>query len=118
MIDDFVKTIEYLCDNEIPQSSAAYRLFGNGIAFNEFMEMLESVYPKWRIRIVFSAPYVVRLIAFLSNYHLVPPLYGDKILSFLYKDNTHLETCLRIFGREFRRFNEDLFRGAATPDKR
>lgn len=97
--DDFLKGIVTILSQ--PVASGSYRLYpSNAADINDFLKRLEAKYQ--RARMPFPVSYGVTLgaLKLFRSIGLLPASLGEKLLTFLYKDDQYLSTHATLPGTE------------------
>ena len=87
----------------------SYRMFSPPLGFNAFLALLEKLAPRRRLPAPFPAGFVMRAAALAKKSRLVPAKLCDQVLTFLYKDSTHLLSHAELPGLSFRRCEDEAF---------
>ena len=95
--DDFLSAITTVVTTEVPAGS--YRVYPSDPAdINEFLEQLEKKYPRGRLKLPVSYNVGVGGIHRMHEAKLLPATLGEKLLTFLYKDEEYLATHRTLDG--------------------
>jgi hypothetical protein len=107
---DLVKTIMVVCNSKLDPE--IYKMYGEGIEFNRFVNLIEELFPKKRIRIRFNVKFLLKTAAFLKKSKLAPVKICDQILTFFYKDADYLNSHQDIANSEIQSCNDSSFLSA------
>ncbi len=87
----------------------SYRMFSAPLGFNTFLGLLEKLAPRLRVPAPFPAGLALRAAALAKKAHLIPVKLCDQVLTFLYKDATHLLAHSELPGLALRRCADESF---------
>lgn len=97
--DDFLKGIETILTEPVPGGS--YRLYPTGASdINDFLKQLETKYRRSRLPFPVSYGLTMSALKFFRKTGLLPASLGEKLLTFLYKDDRYLATHATLPGTE------------------
>jgi nucleoside-diphosphate-sugar epimerase len=97
--DDFLDGIVTILTR--PIASGSYRLYpSNAADINEFLAQLENKYRRVRVPVPVSYKLSMGTLKFLNGKRLLPATLGEKLLTFLYKDEAYLATHETLPGTE------------------
>ena len=97
--DDFLKGIETVLTQ--PVSAGSYRLYPTDASdINEFLKQLEARYRSVRVPFPVSYGLTMGALKFFRQIGLLPASLGEKLLTFLYKDDQYLATHATLPGTE------------------
>jgi len=97
--DDFLSAITTVLNVDL--RSGSYRVYpSNAADLNEFLEQLEKKYRRGRLRLPVSHKLSVSSLRGMHQVRLLPPTLGEKLLTFLYKDDEYLATHRTLEGTE------------------
>lgn len=97
--DDFLKGIETILTQPVPGGS--YRLYpSNAADINDFLKQLEKKYSRALVRIPVSYGLTMGSLKFFRRAGLLPASLGEKLLTFLYKDDEYLAKHADLPGTE------------------
>lgn len=89
--DDFLLGVRTILDQGVPAGS--YRLYpSQPDDINYFLSQLEAKYPRTRITVPVSYRISMGGLKLLHKFGLLPTQIGEKLLTFLYKDDAYLAT--------------------------
>jgi nucleoside-diphosphate-sugar epimerase len=95
--DDFLNAITTVLTNTVPAGS--YRVYPKEAAdINDFLAALERRYKRTRIPLPVSYKVSMGSIKFLNHLGVIPASLGEKLLTFLYKDDAYLAKHLPLPG--------------------
>jgi nucleoside-diphosphate-sugar epimerase len=95
--DDFLSAISAVLNEDLPGGS--YRVYpSNAADINEFLEKLEKKYKRGRLRMPVSYKMTVGSLRGMHQLRVLPPNLGEKLLTFLYKDEEYLATHRTLEG--------------------
>jgi hypothetical protein len=81
--------------------SGSYRVYpSNAADINEFLEQLEKKHMRGRVRVPVSYKVSIGGLRGMHRARLLPPTLGEKLLTFLYKDDEYLATHRTLKGTE------------------
>lgn len=83
-----------------------YRVFGEEIGLNQFLSMIEEVYPKRRLKLKVKSDWILWLTSLLKALHLGPVKLFDRIQTFLWKDSEFLFSHREIQNSHVRSIGE------------
>lgn len=87
--DDFLNAIATVISRPVP--AGTYRVYPAEAAnINDFLAELERKYPRVRLRFPMSYKFSMSSLKFLRRIGLMPASLGEKLLTFLYKDEDYL----------------------------
>ena len=87
--DDFLKAIESILNQTIPAGS--YRLYpSNAADINDFLKLLEAKHKRARVPLPVSYLLTMGSLKIFHKAGLLPASLGEKLLTFLYKDDEYL----------------------------
>lgn len=87
-MDDMGRTLGRVAGSALP--SGTYRMFSTPVRFNQFIALLEQLRPRARVPLRFSAGLVIRGAAAAKRSRVLPVKICDQVMTFLYKDESHL----------------------------
>jgi len=97
--DDFLSAITTVLNVDL--RSGSYRVYpSNAADLNEFLEQLEKKYRRGRLRLPVSHKLSVSSLRGMHQVRLLPPTLGEKLLTFLNKDDEYLATHRTLEGTE------------------
>ena len=97
--DDFLSAIIAVLNADIP--SGSYRVYpSNAADINEFLEKLEKKYKRGRLKLPVSYKLGLGTLREMHQAGLLPSKLGEKLLTFLYKDDGYLATHRTLEGTE------------------
>ena len=95
--DDFLSAITTVLNSDLPGGS--YRVYpSNAADINEFLEQLEKKYKRGRLRLPVSHKLSIGGLRGMHRARLLPQTLGEKLLTFLYKDEEYLATHRTLEG--------------------
>ena len=87
--EDFLSAIDSILSQPIPAGS--YRLFpSNAADINDFLKLLEARHKRARVPLPVSYPLAIGTLKIFHKAGLLPASLGEKLLTFLYKDDEYL----------------------------
>jgi nucleoside-diphosphate-sugar epimerase len=97
--DDFLSAITTVLTSDPP--SGSYRVYpSNAADINEFLGQLEKKYQRGRVKVPVSHKISVGSLRGMHRAKLLPATLGEKLLTFLYKDEDYLVTHRTLEGTE------------------
>ena len=97
--DDFLNGIVTILKE--PISSGTYRLYPSDAAdINDFLAQLEKRYSRFRVPLPISYGLALGILKSTRRLGVLPPTFGEKLLTFLYKDEAYLATHATLPGTE------------------
>ncbi len=97
--DDFLNGVMTLLTQPVP--SGSYRLYpSNAADINEFLEKLEMKYRRRRLRLPVNYRLSMSTLRYLTRFGLLPATLGEKLLTFLYKDEAYLASHRKLDGTD------------------
>ena len=97
--DDFLNAIVAILS--APVSSGSYRLYpSNAADINDFLDRLEKKYLRTRVPLPISYKLALGLLRSTHRLGILPATLGEKLLTFLYKDEAYLATHATLPGSE------------------
>ena len=95
--DDFLSAITTVLTADL--ASGSYRVYpSNAADINEFLEQLEKKYKRGRLKFPVSYKLSISGLRGMHRARLLPPTLGEKLLTFLYKDEEYLATHRTLKG--------------------
>lgn len=97
--DDFLNAIETILTQ--PVTSGSYRLYpSNAADINNFLKQLEAKHSRARVPLPVSYPLAMGSLKLFHRTGILPASLGEKLLTFLYKDDAYLATHATLPGTE------------------
>ena len=97
--DDFLNAISVVLENEIP--SGSYRVFpSNPQDINDFLMLIEKKYDRSGIKVPVSYGLSMGAIRAGHKASVLPATLGEKLMTFLYKDEEYLSTHATLPGTD------------------
>ena len=97
--DDFLSAIATVLTADL--ASGSYRVYpSNAADINEFLEQLEKKYRRGRVKLPVSHKLSIGGLRGMHRAKLLPATLGEKLLTFLYKDEEYLATHRMLEGTE------------------
>lgn len=87
-IQDVALAIQKICETRL--EGGVYKLFGEGMDLNLFLEKLEQACPRSRIPVVLDCDSVLRWVSFLKRARFAPRQLCEKLQTFLFKEPAEL----------------------------
>lgn len=95
--DDFLSAITTVLTADL--ASGSYRVYpSNAADINEFLEQLEKKYQRGRVRVPVSHKLSISSLRGMHRAKILPATLGEKLLTFLYKDEKYLATHRTLEG--------------------
>jgi nucleoside-diphosphate-sugar epimerase len=95
--DDFLSAIVTVLNTELPGGS--YRVYpSNAADINEFLEQLEKRHQRGRVKLPVSYKMSIGSLKGIHRVGVLPSTLGEKLLTFLYKDEEYLATHQTLEG--------------------
>jgi hypothetical protein len=89
--DGFLYAIDTVLDT--PIEAGSYRVYPKDAAdINDFLARLESKHKRFRVPLPVSYGLSMGLLKLFRKFGMLPPRLGEKLLTFLYKDDKYLAT--------------------------
>jgi len=95
--DDFLTAIDKVLNVDLPGGS--YRVYpSNAADINEFLEQLEKKHQRGRVKLPVSYKVSIGSLEGMHRFGILPSTLGEKLLTFLYKDEEYLATHQTLEG--------------------